>query len=45
MLFTVSLFRKEDDPMKRWLKHVGSFVVQFVLHIALESVILSFVLV
>jgi hypothetical protein len=27
--------------MKKWLKRIGSFCLQFALHIALESVIVS----
>jgi hypothetical protein len=31
--------------MKRWMKHVGGFFLHFVLHIALEAVVLSLVFV
>lgn len=30
--------------MKQWLKSIGTFVIQFVLHIALESFIIALVL-
>jgi hypothetical protein len=42
-LITVSYLEKEVYPMKRWLKRIGSFLLHFVLHVALESFILSLV--